>query len=95
MGSVTDPDVLDPVLEPLKRAWPPALWEQRLTEARARLDIIEAVEDAKAGGMDEIPALAAVGGGLHRSTYRGRLRRLWESGFAGSSTNGRRHRRKS
>lgn len=80
---LTYPDGLDSVLEPLKRAWPTALWEERLAEARTRLAIVEAVEAAKAGGMDEVPALAAMGGGLHRSTYRGQLRRFKESGFSG------------
>lgn len=82
MAMVTEPFASDPTLEALKCVWPAALWEQRLAEAQVRLATIEAVEAAIASGMSEVRALVEVGGSLHRSTYRGQLRRLQVGGLA-------------
>jgi len=76
-------DLKDPTLLALRAALPLAVWEERVADARAHLAIVEAVEAARGTGLGEMPAIRAVAGGLHRSTYRNWLRKYLAQGFEG------------
>ncbi len=70
-------------IQALRRSLRPQTWKKRVETAEEQAAIVEAIEQARAGGATEPEALARFAPDWHRSTYHGRRRRYRAGGIEG------------